>query len=165
MIIGLISDTHDCLPLIDEAVKRLKREKVNLVLHAGDFIAPFTASHFKDLNSKFIGVFGNNEAERDLLKKRFREIGGEIRGNFAEVSADGLKIALLHGHEDELLNSLINSNGYNAVIHGHTHIPKVYRVRDTIIINPGEVCGYISGEATFAIFNTTTEEVEVLSLK
>ncbi len=41
MLIGVVSDTHDNLPLVEKAVKRLNEEKVNLVLHAGDYVAPF----------------------------------------------------------------------------------------------------------------------------
>ena len=69
MIVGLVSDTHDCLPLIDEAVKRLNEMNVELVLHAGDYISPFVASHFKPLKAPLIGVFGNNDGDRELLKK------------------------------------------------------------------------------------------------
>ena len=43
MIIGLISDTHDNLPYIIKAITRLKEEHAKLVLHAGDYIAPFTS--------------------------------------------------------------------------------------------------------------------------
>ncbi|RLI45996.1 YfcE family phosphodiesterase, partial [Candidatus Bathyarchaeota archaeon] len=43
MLIGIMADTHDRLPLLDKAVKRLNEEKVKLVLHAGDYVAPFVA--------------------------------------------------------------------------------------------------------------------------
>ena len=36
MIVGLLSDTHDHLPIIDEAIKQLNKMNVELVLHAGD---------------------------------------------------------------------------------------------------------------------------------
>jgi len=57
MIIGLISDTHDRLPLIERAVKRLKEERVKLVLHAGDYVSPFTAKPYAELDAPMIGVF------------------------------------------------------------------------------------------------------------
>jgi putative phosphoesterase len=85
MIIGLISDTHDNMYAIDKAVKRFNEERVKLVLHAGDYIAQFTAKHFKPLEAQLVGVYGNNCAERDALKRVYGEIGAEIRGFFAEV--------------------------------------------------------------------------------
>jgi putative phosphoesterase len=165
MLIGLISDTHDCLPLIDKAIKKLNDEGVNLVLHAGDYVAPFVIPRFKGLKAKLIGVFGNNDGDRELLKKRFSENEGlEIRGNFAEITVDNLKIALLHGSEEELLKTLVESGIFDVVVHGHTHKAEIYRSRKTLVVNPGEVCGYLSGKPTIAIYDTTKNEAKLLTL-
>lgn len=160
--IGILSDTHDNLPLIDEAVKRLNRYGVGLVLHAGDYISPFTVSHFKPLQVKIIGVYGNNCAERKLLKELFRDIGADLRGFFAEVSMEGLKIGLLHGHDEELLHAIIASCAYDVVVYGHTHQTKVQRIGRTLVINPGEICGYLTGKSTMALLNLKTREVEIV---
>lgn len=165
MIVGIISDTHDNLPLVDKAIERLNQEKVEMVLHAGDYIAPFTVVRFRQLKAKLVGVFGNNDGDRELLKKRFASIEtAEIRGGFAEVTVDGLKIALLHGEENELLNSLVNTECYDVVVHGHSHEARTYRKGKTIVINPGEVCGYLSGKSTIALFDTETREAKIIQL-
>ena len=165
MIVGIISDTHDRLPLLDEAVKRLNEEKVELVLHAGDYVAPFVVSHFKPLKAKLIGVFGNNDGDKELLKKWFTELGAEIRGKFAEEIVDGLRIALLHGDEAELLRSLIDVESYDVIVHGHTHEAKTYRKGKTLVINPGEACGYLSEKPTIAILNTKPLDAKIINLK
>ncbi|MEM2112472.1 MAG: metallophosphoesterase [Candidatus Bathyarchaeia archaeon] len=167
MKVGIIADTHDRLSFIDKAVRRLNLEHVEIVLHAGDYIAPFVASHFKPLKAKMIGVFGNNDGEQNLLRKKFEEIGIQILGRFAEVNLDSLKIALLHGHEDDLLKSLISlheSGAYSVIAYGHTHRTEVKKLGKTLIINPGEVCGYLSGNSTFAILDTKTLDVEIVYL-
>jgi len=165
MIVGIIADTHDCLSLLDEAVKRLNEEEVPLVLHAGDYVAPFVVPHFKPLKANLIGVFGNNDGDRELLKKRFTELGAEIRGKFAEVKADGLRIALLHGDEIELLRSLIDVESHDVIVHGHTHEAKTYRKGKTLVINPGEVCGYLSEKPTMAVLDTRTLDAKIIHLK
>jgi len=165
MIVGIIADTHDRLPLLDEAVKRLNEEKVQLVLHAGDYVAPFVVPHFKPLKANLIGVFGNNDGDRELLKKRFTELGAEIRGKFAEVKADGLRIALLHGDEIELLRSLIDVESHDVIVHGHTHEAKTYRKGKTLVINPGEVCGYLSEKPTMAVLDTQKLDAKIIHLK
>ena len=162
---GIISDTHDRLPLLDEAVKRLNEEKVELLLHAGDYVAPFVVPHFKPLKAKLIGVFGNNDGDKELLKKRFTELGAEIRGKFAEVIVDGLRIALLHGDEVELLRSLIDVGSYDVIVYGHTHEAKTYRKGKTLVINPGEVCGYLSEKSSIAILNTKPLDAKIIHLK
>ena len=163
--IGIIADTHDNLPLVDKAIKRLNREKVEMVLHAGDYVAPFTVVRFKQLKARLIGVFGNNDGDHEFLKKRFADIeAAEIRGNFAEVVADGLKIALLHGEEEELLQSLVNTECYDVVVYGHSHEAKTYKKGKTIVINPGEVCGYLSENSTIALLDTATREATIVKL-
>ncbi|MEM2341697.1 MAG: metallophosphoesterase [Candidatus Bathyarchaeia archaeon] len=159
-----MADTHDRLDLIDEAVKRLNDTSVNLVLHAGDYIAPFSVLRFKPLKAKLIGVFGNNDGDQALLRRRFEEIGAHIYGRFAEISAGNLKIALIHGEEEGLLNALIRSNYYDVVVHGHTHKAEIYNVGRTLVINPGETCGYLSGRATIAILDAERGEAEILEI-
>jgi len=165
VIIGIIADTHDRLPLIDRAVNRLNEEGAKLVLHAGDYIAPFVASHFKPLKADLIGVFGNNDGDQQMLRKRFSDLGAEIRGRFAEVKNSGLKIGMIHGEEEELLQSLINAESYDVIVHGHTHEAKTYRKGKTVVVNPGEVCGYLTGKSTIATLNTQTLDVKIISLE
>jgi hypothetical protein len=165
MIVGIMADTHDRLPLLDKAVKRLNEERVELVLHAGDYIAPFVVPHFKPLKADLIGVFGNNDGDQELLKKRFSELGAEIRGGFAEVIVEGLRIAVLHGDEEELLRSLIHVEGHDVIVHGHTHEAKTYRKGETLVINPGETCGYLTGKPTIATLNTQTLDVKIIPLE
>lgn len=164
MNVGIISDTHDNLPLIDKVVKQLNDMNVELVLHAGDIISPFVAESFKQLKAPLIGVFGNNDGDRTLLKKKFAEFGADIRGRFAFIVVDGLRIALLHGDENELMRSLLELESHDVIVSGHTHLPKTYRKGRTLIINPGEASGILSGKATLAVFNTVTLNVKTIQI-
>jgi len=165
VLVGLIADTHDCLPMVDKTVKKLNRENVGLVLHAGDYVAPFVIPKFKELKAKLIGVFGNNDGDHELLKKRFSENKAlEIHGNFAEITVDETKIALLHGDEEELLKTLINSKSFDVVVHGHTHKAEVYRKGKTLVVNPGEVCGYLTGKSTIALLDSSKGEAKIVEL-
>ncbi len=165
MLIGLISDTHDNLPQIEKAVNYLNAIKVDLVLHAGDYCAPFTLAKFKALNCKLIGVFGNNDGDHELLKKRFSETQNcEAHGRFAQVNIDGYKIALLHGDEPELLFALIGNQCFNAVVHGHSHNKGIEQRGKTLIINPGELCGYLTGKSTLALLDTKKNEAKIVDL-
>jgi len=165
MLVGLISDTHDRLPMVEKAVKRLNEEKVKLVLHAGDYVAPFVIPKFKDLKARLIGVFGNNDGDHELLKKGFSKYESlEMRGNFAEIIVEGIRIALLHGDEEELLKALIESESFDVVVHGHAHKTEIYRKGKTLVVNPGEVCGYLSGKSTIALLDTVKREVKIVEL-
>jgi hypothetical protein len=141
----------------------LNCEPIELVLHAGDYSAPFVTDYYKALKAHMIGVFGNNDAEKRQLKDRFADVGHEIKGRFAEVQAGNLRIAVTHGDEDNLLRSLATCGGYDAVVHGHTHEGSVTEEGRTLVINPGEICGYLTGKSTFAILNTSERKARLYS--
>jgi putative phosphoesterase len=147
MIVGIISDSHDNLPLIDKAIKMLNDKKVELVLHAGDYVAPFVVAHFKPLKAPLIGVFG-----------------ADLRGRFAFVLIDGLRVALLHGDEKELMKSLLELESHDVIVYGHTHLEKIYRKGRTLVINPGSVGGYLTEKPTIAILDTKTLDTKILEL-
>jgi len=163
MLVGLIADTHDNLPMVEKAIKKLNGENVELVLHAGDYVAPFVIPKFKELKAKLVGVFGNNDGDHEFLKKRFSENKGlEIRESFAKIVVDGLKIALLHGSDEELLKALIECESFDVIVHGHSHKAEIYRKGKTLVVNPGEVCGYLSGKSTIALFDTIKREAKIV---
>jgi len=165
MLIGAVSDSHDNLPLIEKAVQTLNSQKVGLVLHAGDYVAPFTSAKFKKLNCPFIGVFGNNDGDHELLKKRFNATTNcTVHDRFTQITVEGFKIALLHGDETELLNAIIDCGYFDAVIHGHSHNHSIEQKGKTLAINPGELCGYLTGKPTIALLDTAKKEVKIIEL-
>lgn len=165
MIIGILSDTHDHLPMVEAAVHKLNESGVELVLHAGDYISPFVIPRLHALNAPLIGVFGNNDGDYAMLTQRFLEYDNlEIRGNFAEVEVAGLSIGLLHGHESKLLNALIKREAFDVLVFGHTHQAQVFRHGKTLVVNPGEACGYLSGSPTIALLDTTAGNAEIVLL-
>jgi hypothetical protein len=166
MLVGLMSDTHDNLPMVDRAVELLNEKKVEVVLHAGDYVSPFVIPRFRALRARLIGVFGNNDGDHEFLRRRFGENERlEIRGGFARIVFGGVRIALLHGHDEELLNALVESGGFDVVVHGHSHDAKVDRVGHTLVVNPGEVCGYLTGKSTVALLDTEKLEAWILELR
>jgi putative phosphoesterase len=165
MHIGILSDTHDHIPRTRDAVARLNDEGVELVLHAGDFIAPFMIGTLKDLDAGMVGVFGNNDGDRELLARKCAEHPHlSIRGTFARLEAGGMKIALLHGSDRELLMTLIESGVFDLVVTGHTHLAETSETGKTLIVNPGEVCGYLTGRSTVALVDTGTRRGEILEV-
>lgn len=165
MLVGLISDTHDHLLNVEKAIKKFNEKDVELVLHAGDYVAPFVIPRFKMLKAKMIGVFGNNDGDRELLKKKFSEHAGwEIRGSFAEIKVGNVKIAMLHGNEEELLNALIENGSFDIVVYGHTHNAEIYRKGETLVVNPGEACGYLTGKSTIALLDIEKLEARIIEL-
>jgi len=159
-MIGIIADTHDNMSAIREAVEFFNSQDVEMVVHAGDLISPFTAREFKKLNSGLIAVFGNNEGEREGLKKKFSEIGTELK-DLHEFEHSGRRIFLYHGTYEEIVSIAARSGLYDVVVRGHTHKAGIERNENCLIINPGECCGYLSGKRTVALLNLEKMEAEI----
>jgi hypothetical protein len=70
----------------------------------------------------------------------------------------------LHGSDEELLKTLIKSEVFDVVVYGHTHKAEIYRNGKTLVVNPGEVCGYLSGKSTIALLDTTKHEAKLTTL-
>lgn len=162
-MIGILSDTHDNLDAIRKAVNFFNTHNVSIVLHAGDFVAPFTVKEFKNLNSRFIGVFGNNDGDRTHLTEIYKKIGCEIK-DFYELEQDGKFIALYHGTDDEISKALVRYDKYDVIILGHTHKAEIKTEKKKLIINPGEACGYLTGKKTVALLDTKNLKAKIFQL-
>ena len=119
MKLGVMSDSHDNIPNVKRAVALFNELGVDLVVHAGDFIAPFAIDPLGDLNCRVVGVFGNNDGERIVVAKRFEAIGGEVHPNLASASLGDKSIAVMH--YPELAIPIAKSGDYDIVVYGHTH--------------------------------------------
>jgi uncharacterized protein len=163
MKIGLISDTHDNIQNIQNAITSFIDKHVRIVIHAGDIVSPETVNAFDGM--KLIGVLGNNDLEIHGLTNAFDKIGGQLKGEFGEIKQDDLIFALYHGTNSRKKESLIQCGKYDVVICGHTHRTQHKKVGKTLIINPGTANGWFFGYgATAAVFDTLTEELEFIHL-
>lgn len=152
-MIGIMSDSHDDLDGINRALDFFNSKNTNLVLHAGDIISPFTVKAFKKLNCSFHGVFGNNDGERRGLNDKFSDLGTGLK-DIVEVEHEGVRICVYHGTYEEIVHALVECRRYDVVVRGHTHKAEVWTKEKTLVVNPGEVCGYLTGRKTIALLNT-----------
>ncbi|ABR55277.1 phosphodiesterase, MJ0936 family [Methanococcus vannielii SB] len=165
MKLGIISDTHDHLKNIKKAIGVFNNEKVDLVIHCGDFVSLFVIKEFKKLNSKIISVYGNNDGEKVLLKEWLKEIDQDNElENYLSFEIDSLRFFVLHGTHGPILESVIKSKEYDVVIHGHTHESFFDEVNGILVINPGECCGYLTGKSSIGILNTVSKEYQEIDL-
>lgn len=163
MVIGIMSDTHDRIDAIDAAIDFFNKQGVTDVLHAGDLVSPFVAPKFSRLKARLHYVWGNNEGDREFIKVRFGELGIVPLGDFAALEIGGRRIALLHGTNKHIVDSLLKCGLYDVVVKGHDHKAEVI-AGPTLLVNPGEVCGYLTGQPTVALLDLDNLKAEILKL-
>ena len=161
MKIGVLSDTHDRLPTFERALSLFKRLKVDAVIHAGDYIAPFAA---KLIAPDVMGetpvhcVYGNNDGEKAGLKGILPQIAdGPLRIRL------GGKTIVTHHFIDWLKPA--DTQGADIVITGHTHAV-VNEVREgRLYLNPGECCGWVGGRCTVALLDLDKPAAEIIEVR
>ena len=171
MKLGVMADSHDNVPMVRRAVELFNRRGVDLVIHAGDFVAPFAVAPLADLDCRVLAVFGNNDGERVVLAKKFQAIG-EVHPNLVDTNLGGRRIAAVH--YPELAEPISGAGLYHLVIYGHTHEIDVRTVVQegsrraigtTEYLNPGEVGGWLTGRSTVAVVELESMEVEIVDLE
>ena len=118
--IGIISDTHGLIR--PEVLQEFK--DVDMIMHAGDI--------------------GSNDVLESLesIAKVYSVRGNTDNGEFASyipktevVEIGNLYLYLIHDIEELDLN--LAAAGFNAVIFGHSHVPKIKDQDGILFFNPG----------------------------
>lgn len=156
MLIGVVADTHDNMPKIASARSLFVQERVEAILHAGDFVAPFALKALTQPGIPLIGVFGNNDGERTGLRK----LCDALYEPPHRLELGGRVIVLAHdpkGLENE------PPEGVDLIVQGHTHWPSIEE-GTPLAVNPGEAGGWLTGRCTVAIVDLAGMRAEIRDL-
>jgi len=167
VLLVAVSDSHDNIAAIKKLGDALRSRGVSLVIHAGDWVSPFTARFLREAvgeGVRVVGVWGNNEGERPYFLEVAKKFNVEIAGDAAELEVAGRKIAVYHGTSPVLLKALAESGLYDIVIYGHTHQAVIEKRGRTLVVNPGELCGCLTGRSSYALINVEKLEVDLIYL-
>jgi len=169
MLVAVVSDTHDNMDAIRKLIDSFRRHKPDIVIHLGDIVSPFALRGLLSFPARYIIVLGNNDGDKALLREVAMKAGAVLKDQMHEFSLENLKILAIHGFGSvELTKSLVEalalSNKYDIILYGHTHRVDVRKIGKTLIVNPGECCGYLTNERTFALLNTRTLDIRIENL-
>ncbi len=160
-MIGVMSDSHDNVTLFRRAVSLFKDAGCELVLHAGDFVAPFAARELAPLGCPVKAVFGNCDGEKDGLRKTFEGLG-EVEEAPLIFTYQDRRFLLCHYHF--AVDSYASSNQYDIIVFGHTHKPEIRKSGKTLLLNPGETGGWLTGKSTVVLLDPEKREAEIITL-
>ena len=162
MRVGLMADSHDRLPAIAEFVRQMQEAGVSMLLHAGDYCAPFALRPIEEASMSLAGVFGRNDGDTQGLRaKATAGFGAELFEGPHSFDLGGERILLVHDLADVQPRSI---EAHGIVVHGFTHQQEMKTRGDTLIVNPGESCGWLYGTPKAAILDLETRNVEFLAL-
>ena len=157
MKIGLLSDTHDNMAKIEKSVDIINKSDVEFVIHCGDIVSPFAFVPLKKLKCDFIGVFGNNDGDLLMINKI---ADNKFYKAPKKIEVDNKSVIIFH---EPFIFEDIDEN-IEFVFFGHTHKKYLKKKGQQLIVNPGTVSGYVTGESTLSIVNLSTKTAEFLSI-
>lgn len=118
--IGVISDTHGLVR--PEALRALAG--ADLIVHAGDVGGPEVLEALRAV-APVVAVRGNNDRGRWAAALSETEV----------VETDGRSLYVLHDLKELDLDP--RAAGFDAVIAGHSHQPRIERRAGVLYLNPG----------------------------
>lgn len=162
MRIGLMADSHDRVPAVADLVRRMINAGAGMILHAGDYCSPFSLQPFFDAAIPVAGVFGRNDGDHEGLQAHAAQgMGIELFESPHSVQVDRHRILLVHDLGEVHQRSL---EAHRFVVHGCSHHVGMKTRGETLLVNPGEACGWLYGSCTGAILDLETRAVEILKL-
>lgn len=134
MKIAIIADSHGSLDRLEAALENLRKGGVVEIIHAGDFalgeIAKLLAK-FPNLNFRI--AIGNCDVDEETLAEVEKLPNVEL-AKILEFAIEGRTFAVAHRSED-----LRVIEDAEILISGHTHIPRVEKIHDKLLVNPGSL--------------------------
>ena len=164
MLIGIISDSHDNVGNLKQALIWMRKNKVEKILHCGDIVHLDIISQVwpEDFKASLDCVSGNGDFEIEFKKipQNLSDILN-YHGQIGELEIDGILIAFCH--QPKLAKELAMTEKYQLVFYGHTHQPWIDKIGATFLINPGNLGGQ-RVEATMAVYDTVEKRLDLKKL-
>ena len=158
MLVGILSDTHDKIDPLANAIKKLQARGAEYFIHCGDVGEQGVLDRLAGLPLTFI--WGNNDWDVAELADYAGALGLTCGGRFAELTLDGKTFAVTHGDNLALRQRILNEQRHDYLLQGHTHIYSDERVGRTRVINPGAL--YRAHFKTVALLDTSSDTLEKL---
>ncbi len=163
MLLAILSDTHDNLQNLNRALPHM--QEADAVLHCGDICSPFTLKRLAEgvAGKPVHVVWGNNDGDKRMLATIAAQAGNvTLHGEFADFAIAGFRIAM--SHYPEVARAVAAAQQHDLVCYGHNHLAREERLGNTLLLNPGELTGVLTGRATLALLDTETGHLTWIEL-
>ena len=167
MLIAIISDIHDNAHNLVLALDKIYATKnIEKIIFLGDFVGAAISGMLCSSSIPVYAIWGNNDGDKSLITKFSLKEGSNLEVGFDTfdiIELDNRKIFL--SHYPLLAKPMARSGDFDAVFYGHNHLKHKERINDCLVLNPGEIGAYKTCKATFAIYDTKTNDAEIIELE
>ena len=164
MLVGLLADTHDRVPAIAELVRADAGARASAwcctpaTTARRSALAPFHRAQHRRL----LGVFGRNDGDHEGLQARMPRREWEPSSSSRRTASRSAGSASC-SCTTSAKSTQRSIEAHEIVVHGFTHRQEMKTRGDTLIVNPGEACGWLHGTPHGGDPRPRHEEVEFIS--
>jgi len=165
MKVCILSDSHDHIPLLDAAVANAKSEGAEVVLHAGDLVAPSTLRCLEKYGLPVHVIHGNNTGDLHALTNLSHKPESIVRyhGMDAGIELAGKTIFIVH--YPHYATAMASTGDWDLVCCGHSHRVEISQRKNcqggiTHVVNPGTIGGVGTSPATWVMGDLETMQFE-----
>lgn len=166
MKIAILSDVHDNAHNLFLALEQINSYgNIEQIYFLGDFCGAAIANLFCSSTIPVYAIWGNNDGDKFTITKFACNPDTNLEMGFDTydiVEIDGRKIFLTHF--PLLAKPMARSGDFDAIFYGHNHLKNKEKINDCLIVNPGEVGAYKTSIGSFAIYDTTTNDAQIIEL-
>lgn len=155
MLLAVIADTHDNEATLEQALRYIKSQPVETLIHCGDITTPETLAL---LAQGFVQpihvVYGNCDVDTDgftAMAAQFSHV--TLHGDTGSMVINGVPVAFVHYPKEA--KQLAATGKYRFVFYGHSHKPWEEKDGACTVLNPGTLSG-MWYKATFALVDLTS---------
>lgn len=154
---AVLSDSHDALSNLEWATKMANDNKCEVLLFAGDLVAPPGINVLRKFKGEIHMIWGNNEGEKMKITKLVDLLKIEHHDYWLECEFAGKKIVMHHWPRP--IEIAAKSGLFDLAICGHTHEWRLENFENSVLLNPGSICQFSESRPSMAIVDLETMTV------
>ncbi|MCX6045219.1 MAG: metallophosphoesterase family protein [Chloroflexi bacterium] len=139
--IAILSDSHDNIKGLATALQEVRASGADVLLHCGDFCAPFIVEQLaQGFTGPIHAIFGNNDGDGRMLQTIANKYAHfNLYGIYTEITVANRQVALIHYPEPA--RRIAQSGQLDLVCYGHDHKKYHEEIGRCHLVNPGEIMG------------------------
>ncbi len=165
MKIAIISDIHENFHNLILALQEMEKHNIQQIICLGDLMNSGIAKILATQSIPVFMIWGNNDGEKVEIS-----LASKMANSVLTISTktyDFLKFGdkkIFIAHYEDLAHPMAKSGEYDAIFYGHTHIRTIEKVKNCWVVNPGEIAAAKTKKATFAIYDTHENSIDMIDL-
>lgn len=166
MKVAIISDIHENFHNLVLFMEEVEKHEIEKIIFLGDFMNNGIAKVLASSKIPVISIWGNNDGDKVAITKTSMKKDSNLTVGFDTydfIKIDDKNIFITH--YPLLAKPMAKSGDFDAVFYGHDHKKNIDKIKECLIVNPGEISAHKTNEASFAVYDSKTNSAKLLTLK